>query len=120
MIPMTWPTWRQTPVLPPRAASLKRPLQKHPLKEARAHFERGVEYYTEGDFRAALVELTRAYALQPTYKMLYNLGQVAFELRDYAHDITNNLLTGFAPPALETMINTVVSADAVIAVDRQP
>jgi FMN reductase len=39
-----------------------------------------------------------------------------FELRDYAHDITNNLLTGFAPTALESMINTVVSADAVIAV----
>ncbi|MBT2485585.1 MULTISPECIES: FMN reductase [unclassified Microbacterium] len=38
------------------------------------------------------------------------------ELRDYAHDITNNLLTGFAPPALETAINTVVSADALIAV----
>jgi len=39
-----------------------------------------------------------------------------FELRDHAHDITNNLLTGFAPPALETMINAVVSADAIIAV----
>ncbi|MFB7893414.1 FMN reductase [Microbacterium sp. NPDC056044] len=39
-----------------------------------------------------------------------------FELRDYAHDITNNLLTGFAPPALESAINAVVSADAVIAV----
>jgi FMN reductase len=39
-----------------------------------------------------------------------------FELRDYAHDITNHLLTGFAPPALESMINAVVSADAVIAV----
>lgn len=39
-----------------------------------------------------------------------------FELRDHAHDITNNLLTGFAPPALDTMINTVVSADAIIAV----
>ncbi|MDN3443336.1 FMN reductase [Microbacterium sp. APC 3901] len=38
------------------------------------------------------------------------------ELRDYAHDITNNLLTGFAPPALESAINTVVSADALIAV----
>ena len=37
------------------------------------------------------------------------------ELRDYAHDITNNLLTGFAPPALESAINTVVSADALIA-----
>lgn len=39
-----------------------------------------------------------------------------FELRDYAHEITDNLLTGFAPPALETMINAVVSADAIIAV----
>lgn len=39
-----------------------------------------------------------------------------FELRELAHDITNNLLTGFAPPALESVINTVVSADAVIAV----
>ncbi|AMG84294.1 MULTISPECIES: FMN reductase [Microbacterium] len=38
------------------------------------------------------------------------------ELRDHAHDITNNMLTGFAPPALETAINTVVSADALIAV----
>jgi len=39
-----------------------------------------------------------------------------FELRDYAHDITNNLLTGFAAPALESMINAIVSADAIIAV----
>lgn len=38
------------------------------------------------------------------------------ELRDLAHDITNNLLTGFAPAPLETAVNTVVSADAVIAV----
>ena len=44
-------------------------------------------------------------------------GQVdVFELRDHAHDITNNLLTGFAAPALESMINAVVSADAIIAV----
>jgi FMN reductase len=39
-----------------------------------------------------------------------------FELRDHAHDITNNLLTGFAPAALESVINAVVSADALIAV----
>jgi FMN reductase len=39
-----------------------------------------------------------------------------FELRDYAHDLTDNLLTGFAAPALEQMINTVVSADGIIAV----
>ncbi|UYK39058.1 FMN reductase [Microbacterium terricola] len=39
-----------------------------------------------------------------------------FELRDYAHAITDNLLTGFASAELESMINTVVSADAIIAV----
>ncbi|MBD7957029.1 FMN reductase [Microbacterium sp. Sa4CUA7] len=38
------------------------------------------------------------------------------ELRDLAHDITNDLLTGFAPPALETAVNTVISADGLIAV----
>lgn len=38
------------------------------------------------------------------------------ELRDLAHDITNNLLTGFAPAQLESAINSVYSADALIAV----
>ncbi len=38
------------------------------------------------------------------------------ELRDHAHDVVNNLLMGFPSPALETAINTVVSADALIAV----
>ena len=38
------------------------------------------------------------------------------ELRDHAHDVVNNLLTGFPSPSLESAINTVVSADAVIAV----
>jgi FMN reductase len=39
-----------------------------------------------------------------------------FELRDFAHDLTDNLLTGFATPALEQMINSVVSADGLIVV----
>ncbi len=39
-----------------------------------------------------------------------------FELRDLAHEITDNLLTGFAPPALAAAIEDVVSADALIAV----
>lgn len=40
----------------------------------------------------------------------------AYELRDYAHDITNNLLAGFAPPALEKMLDAVAKADALIVV----
>src|SRR5690606_13349263 len=39
-----------------------------------------------------------------------------FELRDVAHDITNNLLTGFAPKPLAEMNDYVANADAVIAV----
>lgn len=38
------------------------------------------------------------------------------ELRDTAQDVTNNLLTGFASPKLEAVIETVTAADAVIAV----
>lgn len=38
----------------------------------------------------------------------------SFELRDYAQDITNNLLTGFAPKSLEKMITEVTGADGVI------
>src|SRR3546814_17941983 len=36
-----------------------------------------------------------------------------FELRDYAHAITTNLLTGFAAPALASQVTAVASADAI-------
>lgn len=38
------------------------------------------------------------------------------ELRDLAHDITDNLLTGFPGSALAAAVRTVAGADAVIAV----
>lgn len=38
------------------------------------------------------------------------------ELRDLAHDITNNLLTGFAAPKLQTALDAVTDADGLIAV----
>jgi FMN reductase len=38
------------------------------------------------------------------------------ELRDLAHDITNHLLTGFAPPKLEEVLEQLASADGLIAV----
>lgn len=39
-----------------------------------------------------------------------------FELREYAVDIANNMVTGYAPPKLEALINEVVAADALVAV----
>jgi FMN reductase len=38
------------------------------------------------------------------------------ELREHAQDLTSTLLTGFAPPALAEVIETVTHADALIAV----
>jgi FMN reductase len=38
------------------------------------------------------------------------------ELREVAHDLTDNLLTGFPSPGLRTAIDTVVRADGLIAV----
>jgi len=38
------------------------------------------------------------------------------ELRDHAQDLTNNLLTGFPSPGLQTAIDAVLAADGLIAV----
>ena len=38
------------------------------------------------------------------------------ELREHAHDITNNLLTGFPSPALREVLDALAAADGVIAV----
>lgn len=36
------------------------------------------------------------------------------DVRDVAHDLTNNVLTGFASPELQTRIDAIVAADALI------
>jgi FMN reductase len=41
---------------------------------------------------------------------------VVIELRDLAHDIVNNLITGFPSPVLEKAISQLVAANGVIAV----
>jgi len=50
---------------------------------ARSHFKAGVDYYKDGDLNAALVEFKRSYAAVSNYRILYNIGQVCRELRDY-------------------------------------
>ncbi|MEU7867714.1 FMN reductase [Dactylosporangium sp. NPDC049140] len=39
-----------------------------------------------------------------------------FELRNVAHDITDNLLTGFPSPALKEVVDAVAGADGLVAV----
>jgi len=53
------------------------------VDSARSHFKLGVDSYRDGDLTTAMIEFKRAYAAAPNYRLLYNLGQVARELRDY-------------------------------------
>jgi FMN reductase len=46
----------------------------------------------------------------------WTIDVVNIELRELAHDITNNLLTGFPSVALQKAVDAVTTADAVIAV----
>jgi len=56
--------------------------------EARARHRRGIQLFDEGDFRLALLELERAYALHPSYRVLYNIAQVHYQLGEYAKALT--------------------------------
>src|SRR5262249_21577311 len=42
------------------------------------------KFYKDGDYKLALIEFRRAYDLAPTYKVLFNIGQVNFQLNNYA------------------------------------
>ncbi|HEY2511291.1 MAG TPA: hypothetical protein VGI39_10565, partial [Polyangiaceae bacterium] len=57
---------------------------KEAMEEARAHYAKGVQLYTDGSFAAALVELDRANQLAPSFKILYSVGLVQLRLTDYA------------------------------------
>jgi len=53
-------------------------------QEAMQCFQRAVDLYEEQDYAAALTEFRKAYELAPSYKLLYQIGQVSYKLKDYA------------------------------------
>jgi hypothetical protein len=75
--------------LPAHAQSATAPAAPAPATEgsevdqARQHFATATKLYKDGDFDAALVQFERAYEVKPNYKVLYNIGQTYFQLRQY-------------------------------------
>ena len=65
----------------PSAAS---PSSTAAVAAAEEHFQRGLKLFDDGDFKLALVELERSYDLAPNYRVLYNVGEVQFQLGSYA------------------------------------
>jgi hypothetical protein len=59
-------------------------LAGNPDEEARAQFQNGIEFFKAGAFEQAAVAFARAYEIKPSYKILYNVGQVESELKHYA------------------------------------
>jgi PEGA domain len=71
-------------ILSASPVAAQEPAPSAPASEARTHFDRGVTFYNESDYPAALVEFKRAYTLVPTWQVLFNIGQSYFQNRNYA------------------------------------
>jgi hypothetical protein len=56
--------------------------------EASKHFGHGVKLSEDGDWRAAVIEFERAYAIAPNYRVLFNIGQCRYQLHDYPGALT--------------------------------
>lgn len=72
------------PASTPEPGTTEEPQADPATIDARAHHRRGLELYDEGDYRLALVEFQRAYEIGKSYKTLFNIGQVHFQLNNYA------------------------------------
>ncbi len=59
--------------------------QPSKIDEAKQRFQKGVDLFGESDFQASLIEFKRSYELVPNFNVLYNIGQVYFQLQDYAN-----------------------------------
>jgi PEGA domain len=68
--------------------ALPRPANADPapaaVEEGRARFTKGVALFRTNDFRAALVEFRGAYAVAPSFRIQFNIGQTCAELQDHA------------------------------------
>jgi hypothetical protein len=53
------------------------------VDEARQRFQKGVQLFKEFSFEAALAEFRKAYQLAPSYRVLFNIAQVHYELHNY-------------------------------------
>lgn len=71
-------------VLPALLLATPAPARADDASDAEQHFKRGLKLFDEGDFKLALVEFERSYELSPNFRVLYNIGEVQFQLNRYA------------------------------------
>jgi hypothetical protein len=98
---------------PVAAASTSDEATTPEAQQAHRHFSLGVKLYSEGDFGPALAQFQRAYALKPHFRVLYNIAQCKFELRDYveARATLRRYLAEGGAAALDAERNAQIEAD---------
>jgi hypothetical protein len=64
-------------------ASAADPISDSRTVEASKHFGHGVKLSEDGDWRAAVIEIERAYAIASNYRVLFDIGQCRYQLHDY-------------------------------------
>ncbi|MCP4600126.1 MAG: tetratricopeptide repeat protein [Proteobacteria bacterium] len=74
--------------------------------DARSQYQRGKELFQEGKYTEAAIAFQRAYELRPSFKLLYNIGQVENENGEYAR-------------ALDAYTRYLEEGDGEIAADRK-
>lgn len=67
----------------PLAAAAEGAPPQGKVEEAKSHYRRARELYDENNFRGALVEMQRAYDLSGNAALLFDLGQIQYQLQDY-------------------------------------
>lgn len=92
-------------VAPAFAQEAKQPTEAD-IQEAKRRYQRGRELYEDNDINAALVEIRRAYDLAPNYKLLFDIGQICYQVPDY-------------PCALRSFKQYLADGGASIPADRK-
>lgn len=60
---------------------------KKDKEEAGAHFSKGIDFYKEGNYAAALAEFNAAYKAVPSYEVLFNIGLSERRLFKYGESV---------------------------------
>ena len=71
------------------AAGEPSPPPQAKVDEAKGHYRRARELYDENNFRGALVEMQRAYDLSGSAALLFDLGQIQYQLQEYPGALTS-------------------------------
>lgn len=73
--------------VPAAADKDAREQKKEAKEEAASHFSKGIDFYKEGNYAAALAEFRAAYKAVPSYEVLFNIGLSERRLFKYGDSV---------------------------------